>query len=255
MRNAEEVKGHLESSITLKGDDPDGASLHAGHPTDYLESLGAATYNADRSTYEGLREVSYGTGDMVGEESAGGYESYVRDEAFPAIDSAVEAAVPSEYRTTETRAQVAADLTDRLMEEYSAAITEEGETELEGEYWDGRGFLVRITEIHETELSGEMSDESDEELTTSLDSLRSSYEDEVPPSEIESDVENVRNSLESADFSTGQQETETASESGDSNSDSGSESGDREDGQGLPGFTAVAFLVAVVVSAFVVRGR
>jgi len=318
MRNAEEVKGHLESSVRLKGqEDPDGASLHAGHPTDYLGTLGPATYAADKEAYKALNEVAYGAGDAVSDSSPSEYESYVREEVFPAVDSAVDAAVPDEYRTTETRAQVAAELTDRLVEEYSAAVTEEGTVELEGEYWDGRGFLVRITEIHEGELSGEMDEETNEELSGALGDLRSSYEEEVPPSELEPAAEDVRSVLTDAGFgasgeedsgeqegdgesqdgsegqegdgepedegtegqeSDGESQEGTEGQEGDGGSDgdstedqdtepSGSDDGsatdggdgdgdeaDQEDGgQGMPGFTAVVALVAVVVAAAFLR--
>ena len=295
MRNAEEVKGHLESSIRLKRQaDSGGASLHAGHPTDYLGTLGPATYTADTETWERLSEVSYATGDRVGEDSASEYESYVRDEVFPAIDATVEAAVPTEYRTTETRAQVAAGLTDRLMEEYTAAVTEDGTVELEGEYWDGRGFLMRITEIHETELSDEMSDEANEELSNALDDLRSSYEETVPPSDLEPAVEDVRTALTDAEFGNsetggesdtdgedenemdgsetegsegdepsessdgdGSEGNDESTESGDGDGpdsgddDTGSESGDGS--QGMPGFTVIAALVAVIAAAYIRR--
>jgi iron complex transport system substrate-binding protein len=281
MRNAEEVKGHLESSVTLKGqDDSDGASLHAGHPTDYLMALGPATYAADATTYESLSEVSYATGDRVADDSPEEYESYVRDEVFPVIDSSVEEAVPDQYRTTETRAQVAVGLAGRLMEEYEAAVTEDGTVELEGEYWDGRGFLVRITEIHEEELSGEMDDETNEELTTALEELRSAYEEEVPPSELEPPVNEVESVLTSASFDGSSESGEESSgeaEGGEDSmsdggsdaasdgetSDSGSEDGQEEQdgeeeqggGQGMPGFTALAALVALVIGVAVVALR
>jgi PGF-CTERM protein len=266
MRNAEEVKGHLESSIRLKSqEDPDGASLHAGHPTDYMLSLGPAAYAANPDVYERLSEVAYGTGDRVDEESLDEYESYVRDEVFPAVDASVDAAVPDEYHTTETQAQVAAALTGRLMEEYTAAVTEEGEVELEGEYWDGRGFLVRITETHESSLGEELSEDTTEDISGALDGLRSSYEETVPPSELEPAVEETRTVLTSAEYGetqTGSSDGETGNDGGaenemddsetdtesdsDGNTDTGSESG----GQGMPGFTALAALVALLCAAY-----
>ena len=266
MRNAEEVKGHLESSVRLKKqDDTDGASLHAGHPTDYLEALGPATYTADKETYESLREAAYGAGDRVSDSSPSEYESYVRDEVFPAVDASVDAAVPDEYHTTETQAQVAAALAERLMEEYTAAVTEEGEVELEGEYWDGRGFLVRITETHESSLGEELSEDTTEDISGALDGLRSSYEETVPPSELEPAVEETRTVLTSAEYGetqTGSSDGETDNDGGaenemddsetdtesdsDGNTDTGSESG----GQGMPGFTALAALVALLCAAY-----
>lgn len=228
MRNAEEVKGHLESSIILKGEaDSDGASLHAGHPTDYIQALGPATYTADEATYETLSEVSYATSDRVASDSTQEYESYVSDEVFPAIDSSVETAVPEQHRTTETRAQVAAELIDRLVEEYSAAVTEDGTVELEGEYWDGRGFLVRITEMHEAELSDEMSGEMNEELSNALGDLRSSYEDEVPPSELEPAAGEVRTVLTDAEF--GASEGGEAGEGAEEEEGEGESEGEEED--------------------------
>jgi len=283
MRNSEEVKGHLESSIRLKRqEDNDGSSLHAGHPTDYVGALGPATYHASPETWESTSEAMYTVGERVGEDSVEEYESYARDEVFPAIESSVDVAVPSEYRTTETRAHVAAELTGRLMEEYSAAVTEDGTVELEGEYWDGRGFLFRVTAIHEEELSGEMSGETNEELTGALDELRSAYEDKVPPSEIEPSVNEVESVLTSANFGGSSGSDEGSSEDGegtegDSSSEEGSgddrdgESGgtdgetsddgsgdggeEKGDGQGMPGFTALAALAVLVVGVAAVAVR
>jgi PGF-CTERM protein len=138
--------------------------------------------------------------------------------------------------------------------------------------------------MHESSLSGEMSEETNEELSGALDDLRSSYEETVPPSELEPAVEDARAVLTSAEF--GGSQTESGSESEGTDTESGSETddgdgmdGSGEDdesgsdggedaadsdssgsdtesesgGQGMPGFTALAAVAALLGAAYLRR--
>jgi len=181
VRNAEEVKGHLRSSADLlaRGRSED-ASLHAGHATDYFAALLTPLRDEDHELATRLRGELREPSERVGSMEAEAYRAYVTEEIFPTLDRAVEAVVPADARsTTAFDVRVSNALAGRLAEEYAAAVDANGTIGLEGEYWDGRGFLARIEARH-----GAVASALGGAGTDPLGTLRSRYEAVEPPSSV-----------------------------------------------------------------------
>lgn len=172
VRNVEEVRGHLTSSVALLNEDrPEDAALHAGHGSDYYAPVLTPLRDEDPELATDLRGHLTGLDEEVESSTASEYETYVNDEVFPLLTDAVEAVVDSETRNTQSfDVRVMNALADRIADEYSAAVPEAGTIDLVGEYWDGRGFLTRIEERYDS-----LSDFTAGSET--LDSLRTEMED------------------------------------------------------------------------------
>jgi len=181
VRNVEEVRGHLTSSVELKrrGRDDD-AELHAGHGSDYFAAVLPSVRDADPELATRLRGRLRAVQDHAGADDAAAYESFVTDEVFPLLAEAVRTVVPAEDRNSrQFRTEVFNALAGRVADEYSAAITPDGTVELAGEYWDARGFLDRIESHHsaaDIDLGPTAAD--------ALERLRSGIEAVDPPSEV-----------------------------------------------------------------------
>lgn len=146
VRNVEEVRGHLTSSVSLlENERPEDAALHAGHASDYFGPVLPEVRDVDPELATELRGHLSGLEGQVRSSDADEYEAYVTDEVFPLLESAVEAVVPSDIRDSlgfDVRVMNA--LAGRIAGEYTAAVPSAGTIELAGEYWDARGFLTRI---------------------------------------------------------------------------------------------------------------
>jgi len=181
VRNVEEVRGHLDSSLALKERDrQDGAALHAGHGSDYFSSVLPPLRDADPELASRLRARLRAVQDRVESDGADAFGTFLDTEVFPLLDDAVATVVPDEVRgTTAFHARVLNAVAGRLTEEYTAAVTDDGEIELSGEYWDGRGFLGRLEDRH-ARVTDDLGDTSE----AALSGLRTEYEDVAPPSAI-----------------------------------------------------------------------
>ena len=146
VRNVEEVRGHLTSSVSLLANErPEDAALHAGHGSDYFGPVLTEVRDVDPELATELRGHLGGLEGQVRSLSADEYETYVTDEVFPLLADATEAVVPSDIRDSlgfDVRVMNA--LAGRIAGEYAAAVPSAGTIELAGEYWDARGFLSRI---------------------------------------------------------------------------------------------------------------
>jgi len=151
VRNVEEVRGHLTSSVELldRGREDD-AALHASHGPDYFAPVLTPVRDEEPALATRLRGLLRSASERISTSDAEEYEQFVTEDVFPLLDDAVAAVVAEE-----TRDSVAFDvrvmdaLAGRIAEEYAAAVPEAGTVELAGEYWDGRGFLTRIEHRHE----------------------------------------------------------------------------------------------------------
>jgi len=181
VRNVEEVRGHLTSSIELKRRErDDDAELHAGHGSDYFAAVLPPVRDADPELATRLRGRLRAVQDHASSDDASAYESFIDDEVFPLLDDAVTTVVPAEDRSsTEFQIGVLNALAGRVAEEYSAAITADGSIELMGEYWDARGFLSRIQSRHSATDSDLGSTAAD-----ALQRLRSEIEAVDPPATV-----------------------------------------------------------------------
>lgn len=151
VRNVEEVRGHLTSSATLlEQDRPEDAALHASHGSDYFSPVLPEVRDVDPELATELRGHLSGLQGQVRSMSAAEYDTYVTDEVFPILATAVEAVVPTEIRDSLAfDVRVMNALAGRIADEYTAAVPSPGTIELSGEYWDGRGFLTRIETRYE----------------------------------------------------------------------------------------------------------
>ncbi len=126
--------------------------------------------------------------DRVGSDDADAFGTFLDSEVFPLLDDAVAAVVPDDVRdTTAFHAQVLNALAGRLTEEYSAAVTDDGEIELAGEYWDGRGFYHRVTERYEG-FRSELDSETRELVDPELDRLGGELRTAVPPWDVANSI-------------------------------------------------------------------
>lgn len=181
VRNVEEVRGHLTSSMELKrrerGED---AELHAGHGSDYFAAVLPPVRDADPELASRLRGRLRAVQDHVRSDDPAAYESFVTDDVFPLLEDAVTAVVPAEERdSTAFRARVLNALVGRIADEYSAAITADGDVDLMGEYWDARGFLSRVETRHAATDS-----DLGSTAANALDTLRSGIEAVDPPADV-----------------------------------------------------------------------
>ncbi|MFB6256642.1 MAG: hypothetical protein ABEH58_07975, partial [Haloplanus sp.] len=146
VRNVEEVRGHLASSATLleQGRRED-AALHAGHPADYFGTILTPLRDADPGLATRARAVLKTPAQRIQSMSAGNYRQYLNDQVLPILDRVVETMVAGNLReSTAFDIRVMNALAGRIADEYSAAVPSAGTVDKVGEYWDGRGFLVRI---------------------------------------------------------------------------------------------------------------
>jgi len=186
-RNTEELRGHLHSAVTLASvEDPDGA-LHAGHGTDYVMTVLPPVQRADPDLAGRVLDLLVAVGD-------GGSADRIEDDLLPALAGVEDVAVPSEYDTTGVDAAVVLALADRLVEEYDAAVTADERIELYGEYWDARGFLVRIERLFEAMRSA-LDDETVDRVAEELDILRTEVETTATPADVAGSVEALERAL------------------------------------------------------------
>lgn len=183
VRGVEEVRGHLTSAATLldRGRQAD-AALHAGHGSDYFAVVLPPVRDADHELATRLRGRLRAVPERVATDDADAFRSFLDDEVFPLLNEAVTTVVPADVREPTTfDARVLNALAARVAEEYSAAVTPDGEIELSGEYWDGRGFLVRMEERHTT-VEGELGSTAGDALSR----LRARMEAVEPPAAVRS---------------------------------------------------------------------
>lgn len=173
VRNVEEVRGHLRSSATLlERGRQSGATLHAGHGADYFAAVLPPLRDQNPELATRLRARLNEVPGRVASEDAGAFESFLAEEVSPLLDRAVGTVVSDDLQgSAELDARVRSALAGRIAEEYDAAVTADGDIELAGEYWDGRGFLTRIEQ---------RSDGDDETLAR----LRSEMEAVEPPATV-----------------------------------------------------------------------
>ena len=195
VRNAEEIKGHLHSAAALAAVGDSDAALHAGHASDYIMPILPAVQRADESLATDLFDRMQATGDRVTEVSAGQFEQFTEENVFPLLDQAVSTVVPDQFTdSTSFDAAVLLALGDRVADEYDAAATEDEEIELYGEYWDARGFLVRMAERFadfESDLDSETRSEVDEELGILREELKTAR----PPYDVVGSIEALHEML------------------------------------------------------------
>lgn len=180
VRNVEEVRGHLTSSMELKRRERDeDAELHAGHGSDYFAAVLPSVRDANPELATRLRGRLRAVQDHVSTDDAAAYESFITNEVFPLLDEAVTIVVPAEDRNSiEFQTEVLNALAGRIADEYSAAITTDGSIELMGEYWDARGFLSRVESRHSA------TDGLGSTAADALDTLRSEIEAVEPPAGV-----------------------------------------------------------------------
>ncbi|WP_435184669.1 hypothetical protein [Halobellus sp. EA9] len=181
VRNVEEVRGHLASSANLleQGRRKD-AALHAGHPSDYFGAILPPVRDTDPELATQLRAVLKTPANRVQSMAASAYRQYLNEEVLPMLSRAVETVVASDLRgSTSFSVRVMNALAGRIADEYSAAVPSAGTIDLVGEYWDGRGFLVRIEDRYaqaESALDGAGSE--------ALSRLRTEMEDVVAAEDV-----------------------------------------------------------------------
>lgn len=173
VRNVEEVRGHLTSSVALLNDDrPEDAALHAGHGSDYYAPVLTPLRDEDPELATDLRGHISGLQSEIESRTISEYETYINDEVFPLLTDAVEAVVDSETRNTQSfNVRVMNALAGRIADEYSAAVPSAGTIDLVGEYWDGRGFLTRIEERYDTLSDFTAGSETIESLRTEMENI------------------------------------------------------------------------------------
>jgi len=189
LRNVEEVRGHAHASLTLlEHGDADAAGFHAGHGADYVTTLLPAVQRADPDLSGRLRERILALDARAAESSASEYERFVTEELFPLLEDAVATVVPGEYRDpTSVSASVLIALLERTEEEYDAAVTDEEVIELYGEYWDARGFFVRVRRRYEGTRDG-LSEETRELVEPELDILGEELRTAAPPRDVANSI-------------------------------------------------------------------
>jgi hypothetical protein len=188
VRSADEVRGHLRSSVVLAEAGSRDAGLHAGHGSDYLLTLLPPVRRVDSDLAERLFDRIEAVDDRAGSATAAEYERYVTEDVLPLVDEAVSVAVPAEYTdNTSFDAAVLLALADRVVDEYDAAVTDDEAIELYGEYWDARGFLARMEDRFDgmaSDLDSETRSAVDEELGI----LRRELETARPSWDVENSV-------------------------------------------------------------------
>lgn len=196
VRNVEEVRGHLAASTSLAAVGDEDAALHSGHASDYVMTILPPVQAANAELATRLFDRMVGANERLASMSPGEYEEFVTGEVMPVLDRAVSTAVPDEYAgSTSFDAAVLLALADRLADEYEAAVTDDEVIELYGEYWDARGFLIRMERRFsgfESDLDGETRSEVSEEL----DILRQELETVRPPWDVVGSVEALHDMLD-----------------------------------------------------------
>ena len=188
VRRAEEVRGHLRSSVALADTGSRDAGLHAGHGADYLLTLLPPVRRADPALSERLFDRIEAVDDRAASATAAEYERYVTEDVLPLIDEALSVAVPTEYAdSTSFDAAVFLALADRVLDEYDAAVTDDEAIELYGEYWDARGFLARMEARFEA-MASDLDSETRSSVDEELGILRRELETARPPWDVENSV-------------------------------------------------------------------
>jgi hypothetical protein len=195
-RNVEELRGHLESSIQLKHlGDEEAVQLHAGHGAgDYSDVVLPPVQRQNPQLAQRLQRRLGAIPDHA-DESPGAYESYIRDEVFPVLDRAREAAVPREYRSSDSfDRRVIVALGERIEGEYDAAVDDEGHVQRHGEYWDARGFLVRI-EQRFAASKGNLDADTRQRVSDELGILREELEHTATPEDVSGSIHALEDAL------------------------------------------------------------
>ncbi|MFB6232851.1 MAG: hypothetical protein ABEH61_01195 [Haloarculaceae archaeon] len=196
VRNVEEVKGHLHSSMELAKAGADTASLHAGHPTDYTATILPPLQRVDPELASRVHEHLFAPSERLESDSASEFETFVTDEVYPVLDEAIATAVPDEYTgNTSFDAAVFLALADRLNGEYGKAVPEGEAIELYGEYWDARGFLSRM-EVRYEEFESALDSDTRAEVSEELDILRNELETADYAWDVDGSVETLHEFLE-----------------------------------------------------------
>lgn len=145
----------------------------AGHLSDYFGAILPPVRDTDPKLATRLRAVLKTPANRGQSMSTSAYRQYLNEEVLPMLGRGVETVVASGLRgSTSFSVRVMNALAGRITDEYSAAVPSAGTIDLVGEYWDGRGFLVRIEERYaqaESALDGAESE--------SLSRLRTELED------------------------------------------------------------------------------
>ena len=181
VRNVEEVRGHLVSATTLleRGRRAD-AALHAGHGADYFAAVLPPVRDEAPGLATRLRARLNEVPERAESDDASAFDAIVTEEVYPLLDDAVELVVDDETRnSTAFGVRVMNALAGRIADEYDAAVTADGTVRRDGEYWDSRGFLVRIEERYDA-----VSAAVDGAGRDSLGRLRSEMEALDPPSVV-----------------------------------------------------------------------
>lgn len=195
VRNLEEVRGHLASSVALiDAGHESAAGLHAGHGGDYVTTLLPAVRRADADLADRLGDALVAAGDRVTGESDA-YETFVDGRLRPLLDRVPRLVVPNEYLGRRSfDAAVILALSARLDEEYAAAVTDDERIEKYGEYWDARGFLTRIEARYES-MASSLSAETRTAVGDELSTLRTALERAAPPADVAGSVRALETAL------------------------------------------------------------
>lgn len=194
VRNAEEVRGHLDASVRLlTAGDASAAVLHGGHGADYAATLLPPVRRADPDLAADLREALLGI-DAAGDAAA--YERRVTEEILPLVGDAVDVAVPEEFvGETAFSAAVTIALLERIAEEYTAAVAPDETIERYGEYWDARGFYGRVAE-RVSGLADDLDGEVREAVTEEIELLGRELRTATTPGDVAGSVEALVEALE-----------------------------------------------------------
>lgn len=191
LRNLEELRGHLASSVALiESGDESAATLHAGHGGDYIAALLPAVQRENPSKATELLDLLLGIDDAI-DDGASAYASHVNDGVLPAVGQIPAVAVPGEYTDdTSVDAGVILALAHRIGEEYDAAVTGDEKITLYGEYWDARGFLTRVEERY-AGIESDLDADTAEGVSTELDILRTELETAATPADVAGSIDKL----------------------------------------------------------------
>lgn len=198
VKNVEEMKGHLAVSVQWKqrGNDTE-AIRHSNHPVgNYWNLIGPAVTAADSEFASALETTLSDLPSKAESMNASEYSTYVNETIVPKLDETVETTV-----TAEARSGVAFDgavvnaLLSRLGDEYNAGVRSDGTIDKIGEYWDARGFILRVDARYNARIEGELSTEDAAEIQEFIDTIHRAMKDQVPPSELAPSIENTRHEI------------------------------------------------------------
>ncbi|MDY6779948.1 MAG: PGF-CTERM sorting domain-containing protein [Halobacteria archaeon] len=197
MRNVEEIRGHLHASLHFSEQgNTDEAVKHAKHaPQGYWNVIGPSVKSANSTFSNTLKLRLAELPDTAANASYSEYKSYVNNKVRPLLGQAVQEVVPQEkLNSTKFHAEVVAALLDRISGEYGVAMSN-GTVKKLGEYWDARGFIVRVQSVYKNEISSSLKQENAKEISEILESLESSIKSKAAPSKIQSTVNSAKHEL------------------------------------------------------------